>query len=256
MVDLARLLAERGARASLVTTPVNAARLHGVADDALRAKLPLDIVGLPFPPADDGLPLGCENIDQVKDNGHFLPLYQAVYRLAGPLESYLRALARPPSCIISDWCNSWTAGVASSLGIPRLLFHGPSCFYSLCDLNVSTHGLRERASSSAEAEDHERYVVPGMPVRVEVTKATCLGFLDGPGFEAFRKAALEAMRTADGAVVNTFLDLEEQFVACYEAAGARQAGVDARAVLPQQKPGCGIHGVARAQTQCRPELGH
>ncbi|KAK1615960.1 hypothetical protein QYE76_021477 [Lolium multiflorum] len=218
MVDLARLLAERGARASLVTTPVNAARLHGVADDALRAKLPLDIVGLPFPPADDGLPPGCENIDQVKDNGHFLPLYQAVYRLAGPLEAYLRALARPPSCIISDWCNSWTAGVASRLGIPRLLFHGPSCFYSLCDLNASTHGLHERASSSAEAEGHERYVVPGMPVRVEVTKATCLGFLDGPGFEAFREGALEAMRTADGAVVNTFLDLEEQFVACYEAA--------------------------------------
>ncbi|KAM0902722.1 hypothetical protein ACQ4PT_019033 [Festuca glaucescens] len=214
MVDLARLLAERGARASLITTPVNAARLHGVADGALRAKLPLDIIGLPFPPADDGLPAGCENIDQVTDNDHFLPLHHAVNRLAGPLESYLRALARPPSCIISDWCNSWTAGVASSLGIPRLLFHGPSCFYSLCDLNASTHGLHERASSSAETEGHETYVVPGMPVRVEVTKATCLGFLDAPGFEAFREDALQAMRTADGAVVNTFLDLEEQFVAC------------------------------------------
>uniref|UniRef100_A0ACD5YQ22 Uncharacterized protein n=1 Tax=Avena sativa TaxID=4498 RepID=A0ACD5YQ22_AVESA len=220
MVDLARLLAERGARASLITTPVNAARLHGVADGARRAKLPLEIVGIPFPPADDGLPQGCENVDQVTDNDHFLPLFQAIHRLAGPFESYLRALARRPSCIISDWCNSWTAGVASSLGIPRLFFHGPSCFYSLCDLNASTHGLHERASSSAtaEAEGHETYVVPGMPVRVEVTKATCVGFLDSPGFEAFREDCLEAIRTADGAVVNTFLDLEGQFVACYEAA--------------------------------------
>ncbi|RLM80831.1 UDP-glycosyltransferase 73C3-like [Panicum miliaceum] len=199
MVDLARLLAERGARASLVTTPVNGARLRGVADQAARAKLALEVVELPFPTGVDGLPPGIENVDQARRSPRGLPA----------------RLAARPSCIISDWCNGWTAGVARSLGIPRLFFHGPSCFYSLCDLNSVDHGLHKQTSA---AGDQEKFVVPGMPVHVEVTKATAPGFLNAPRWEALWVECVEAMRTADGAVVNTFLDLEDQFVACYEAA--------------------------------------
>ena len=102
MVDFARLLAERGARASIVTTPANGARLRGVADQAARAKLGLEVVELPFPTGVDGLPPGIENLDQVTDNNHFTPLFDALWRLAGPLEAYLRALAARPSCIVSD----------------------------------------------------------------------------------------------------------------------------------------------------------
>uniref|UniRef100_J3LAS3 Uncharacterized protein n=1 Tax=Oryza brachyantha TaxID=4533 RepID=J3LAS3_ORYBR len=57
-----------------------------------------------------------------------------------------------------------------------------------------------------------------MPVRVEVTMGTRPGFLNSAGFEALKDAAMEAMRTADGAVVNTFTDLEDEFIACYEVA--------------------------------------
>ncbi|KAJ1278455.1 hypothetical protein BS78_04G080600 [Paspalum vaginatum] len=216
MVDFARLLADRGARASLVVTPLNGARLRGVAEHAGRAKLPLEIVELPFPTDVDGLPQGIENFDQVTDNTHFVPLFASLQKLAGPLEAYLRALAPRPSCIVSDWCNPWTAGVARSLGIPRLFFHGPSCFYSLCDLNAIDHGLHDR--TSAAGDEQEKFVVPGMPVHVEVTRATAPGFLKEPRWAALRSECLEAMRTADGAVVNTFVDLEDQFVACYEAA--------------------------------------
>jgi hypothetical protein len=155
-------------------------------------------------------------VDQVTDNGHFIPLFNALQKLAGPLEAYLGALALHPSCIISDWSNPWTAGVARSLGIPRLFFHGPSCFYSLCDLNGIDHGLHEL--TAAADDDQERFVVPGMPVHVEVTKATAPGFFNSPGWEALWTECVEAMRTADGAVVNTFVDLEGQFVSCYEAA--------------------------------------
>ncbi|KAF8695371.1 hypothetical protein HU200_037602 [Digitaria exilis] len=217
MVDLARLLAERGARASLVTTPVNGARLRGVAEQAARANLALELVELPFPAGVDGLPPGIENVDQITDKNHTVPLFDALKKLAGPLEVYLRGLAARPSCLISDWCNGgWTAGVATSLGIPRLFFHGPSCFYSLCDVNAADHGLHKQ--TAAAADDQEKFVVPGMPVHVEVTKATAPGFLSSPRWEALWNECMEAMRTADGAVVNTFQDLEHQFVTCYEAA--------------------------------------
>ncbi|CAN6246722.1 unnamed protein product [Urochloa humidicola] len=218
MVDLARLLAARGARVSLVTTPVNAARLRGVAAQAARAKLALDIVELPFPTDIAGLPPAIENVDQVTDQNHFVPLFDALRKLAGPLETYLLELPPPgPSCIISDWCNGWTAPVAARLGIPRLFFHGPPCFYSLCDLNAVDHGLHEQITAAAR-DDTEKFIVPGMPVRVEVTKATAPGFLNSPGWEAQWAECVSAMRTADGAVVNTFADLEAQFLACYEAA--------------------------------------
>ncbi|EAZ22170.1 hypothetical protein OsJ_05833 [Oryza sativa Japonica Group] len=185
MVDLARLLAERGARASLVVTPVNAAHLRGVADHAARAKLPLEIVEVSFSPsaADAGLPPGVENVDQITDYAHFRPFFDVMRHLAAPLEAYLRALPVPPSCVISDWSNPWTAGVASRVGVPRLFFHGPSCFYSLCDLNAAAHGLQQQG-------DDDRIL----------------------------QLTMEAMRTADGAVVNTFKDLEDEFIACYEAA--------------------------------------
>ncbi|XP_039786974.1 UDP-glycosyltransferase 73C4-like [Panicum virgatum] len=101
------------------------------------------------------------------------------------------------------------------LGIPRLFFHGPSCFYSLCDLQAANHGLHERIAAGG---DEDKHAVPGVPVPVTVTRATAPGFLNHPATEVLRDAAMEAMRTADGFVVNTFLDLEAQFVACYEAA--------------------------------------
>uniref|UniRef100_A0A8R7U207 Glycosyltransferase n=2 Tax=Triticum urartu TaxID=4572 RepID=A0A8R7U207_TRIUA len=205
MSDLACLLAGRGVRVSLVTTPVNAARLQGVADRARRAMLPLEIVELPFPPADDGLPPGSTaGIDS------FLRLFLDLYRLAGPLEAYVRALPRRPSCIISDACNPWTAGVARSVGVPRLFFHVPSIFYSLCDLNVATYGKGDHDTS---------YVVPGMPMRVEMTKETwSSSFYTTPEWEEFTKEAREGMRSSDGAVMNTFMGLEQEFITSYEAA--------------------------------------
>ncbi|KAF0935106.1 hypothetical protein E2562_030393 [Oryza meyeriana var. granulata] len=217
MVDLARLLAARGARASLVTTPLNVARLRGVAQRAAGDKLPLELLELPFSPAEAGLPPDYQSAERLAENAQFTPFVKALRGLDAPFEAYVRALEPRPSCVISDWCNTWTAGVARSLGIPRLFFHGPSCFYSLCDLNAVVHGLHEQIAA-ADDDDQETHVVPGMPVCVTVTKGTAPGFYNAPGCEELRDEAIEAMLTADGVVVNTFLDLEAQFVACYEAA--------------------------------------
>jgi UDP-glucosyltransferase 73C len=211
LVDLGRLLAGRGARVSVVTTPLNVVRMRGAAD---HAGLPLDFVELPFPPPGKDLPPDCQSVDMLTDIYQFFPLFDALSDLAGPLDAYVRALSQRPSCIIYDWSNPWAANVATSLGIPRLFFYGPSCFFSLCDANATEHGLFERI---AAGDDQEEHLVPGMPVPVKVTKTTPLGFITEPACERMRDEAMEAMRTADGVVVNTFQDLEAQFIACYEA---------------------------------------
>uniref|UniRef100_A0ACD5YP16 Uncharacterized protein n=1 Tax=Avena sativa TaxID=4498 RepID=A0ACD5YP16_AVESA len=248
MVDLARLLASRGARASLVTTPLNAARLRGVTDHDHSArsssKALLEIVDLPFSPADFGLPPDCQNADRITDNAQFATFFLALRELAGPFEAYVRALVPRPSCIIYDWCNSWTAGVATSLGIPRLFFHGPPCFYSLCDLLADIHGLREQMDVAGDQETHD---VPGMPVPVKVTKDTAPGWFYAPGSEWLRDEAMAAMRTADGAVVNTFLDLEDKGHGDHRVAG--QAGPDSVVYV-------GFGSVARKLPKQLFEVGH
>ncbi|PUZ69917.1 hypothetical protein GQ55_2G166000 [Panicum hallii var. hallii] len=57
MVDLARLLAGHGARATVVTTPVNAARNRAVVESARRAGLDVELA--------ERLPDGMKNIDMV-----------------------------------------------------------------------------------------------------------------------------------------------------------------------------------------------
>uniref|UniRef100_A0ACD5V2C2 Uncharacterized protein n=1 Tax=Avena sativa TaxID=4498 RepID=A0ACD5V2C2_AVESA len=203
MVDLACLLAARGARVSIVTTTVNAAQLQGVAERARRAKLLLEIVELPFPAA--ASPPPCSDSENVDD---FLPLLQGLRVLASPLEAYLRALARRPSCMINDSLSSWAVGVARSVGVPRLSFQPTSCFFALCARNVG----RQSGEDSG-------YVVPGMPLRVEMTKDTwSSSFLTTPAWEELLEEASEGVHAADGVVANTFMDLEEQLVQCYEAA--------------------------------------
>ncbi|CAN6237508.1 unnamed protein product [Urochloa humidicola] len=220
LVDLARLLAERGARATVVTTPLNAARQRGAAERAARAGVPLEFVELPFPPPGSGLPQDCQNADMVADNYQFVPFFFALPELAGPFDAYLRSLPPPrrPSCVISDWCCPWTAAVARRHGVPWLFFHGPSCFFSLCDLQAANHGLYDRIAAAAGDDENEKHAVPGMPVPVTVTKDTFPGFLVHPLTQELRDEAMAAMRAADGAVVNTFVDLEAEFLACYEAA--------------------------------------
>lgn len=75
MVDLARLLAGRGARVSVVTTPVNAARNGAVVESARRAGLDVELAEVAFPGPGLGLPEGMENVDMVVEKEHFMPFF-------------------------------------------------------------------------------------------------------------------------------------------------------------------------------------
>ncbi|KAL0923873.1 hypothetical protein M5K25_004655 [Dendrobium thyrsiflorum] len=223
MADLALLLARRGARVSLITTPLNARRLRGAADHATASGLSLVLVEIPFPCKAAGLPEGCENVDLIPSADLFVPFFKSLHLMAEPLKSYLRTQPPSPSCIISDQCMPWTMEVSNDLSIPRLVFHGPSCFFLLCTLKLAEHQFYEKVT-----DDLEIFTVPELPQRIEVSKLTAQRFFDWPQMKDIMRHVQEAEDASDGLVLNTFYELEPWYIDEYR----RSVGKDVWVVGP------------------------
>ena len=69
MIDIARLLAQRGLIITIVTTPHNAARFQNVVTRAVQSGLQMRVALLEFPYEKAGLRAGCENLDLLPSQG-------------------------------------------------------------------------------------------------------------------------------------------------------------------------------------------
>jgi hypothetical protein len=245
MVDLARLLAGRGGRVTVVTTPVNAARNRAVVDSARRAGLDVELAEIAFPGPGHGLPEGLENMDQLTEREHFLPFFQAAWSMDAPLEEYVRSLPRRPDCLIADSCNPWTAEVCARHGIPRLVLHCPSTYFLLAMHSLSKHGVHDRV-----ADELETFEIPDFPVPAVANKATFRGFFQWPGVEGFQRNIAEAEATADGLLLNTFRDIEGVFIDRYAAALGRKTWT----IGPTCASVGGLDAHARASRGNRPDV--
>ncbi|KAJ4718357.1 Glycosyltransferase [Melia azedarach] len=210
MIDIGRLLAQRGVLVTIITTPINAARFKPVLDRAIQAGLRIQVIELRFPCQEAGLPEGCENFDMLP-SFHFLPnLLRAVEMLQLPLENSLMELKPAPSCIISDVCFPWTVSTASKFNIPRITFHGFCCFSLFCVHSLHISKVHENVSS-----DSECFVVPGLPDQIEITKAQLPDVLK---MKRFGEPVLDADLVSYGVIVNSFEELEPAYVEEYKKA--------------------------------------
>lgn len=211
MTDMARLLAQHGTMVSIVTTPLNAIKFNSVIERASKSGLQIQILTLHFPALEAGLPEGCENMDQLPTRIMIKNFYEATNMLQQPFENLLQNLQPPASCIVSGKNLGWTVETSKKFKIPRIFFDGMGCFSFSCTHRLETCRIHEGISSS------EPFLVPGLPHRVEVTKAKLPENLN-PGsadLTEVRNKMRAAEFVSDGIVVNTFEELEGDYVKEY-----------------------------------------
>ncbi|MQM04125.1 hypothetical protein Taro_036918 [Colocasia esculenta] len=213
-VDFARLLAERGVLVSLITTPVNLARIKPIVERVEESGLPLRFVPLQFPCEEAGLPAGAENVDLITDPESLKNFFAASEMLREPLLLHLRRNPPLPCCIVSDFSYPWTRHVARDLGVPRFDFYSMCCFTLLCAHNLDRHKAYE------SVDDATPVAVPDLPLRVEVTRPQAPGFL--PGLKQLNDDISEAEITSHGVVVNNFAALEPDYIEEYEKAKGKK----------------------------------
>ncbi len=153
-------------------------------------------------------------MDSVPSRALIRNFFAALSKLQQPLEQLLEEMEPSPSCcIIADKNLTWTGDIADKFHIPRLLFDGTSCFNLLCCHNIHVSKVNE----STSVLDSEPFVVPGLPDRIEITKAQLPTNLNSSvkDFKDLHEKIRASEEGAYGVVVNSFDDLELEYVKGY-----------------------------------------
>ncbi|CAL9059197.1 unnamed protein product [Musa banksii] len=201
MVDLAKLLAARGVRTTILTTPANAPSLEAAIELAQRSyQYPIELHVIPFPSTAVGLPEGCENASSVPYHQH--PTFMTgVTMLQEPFRRVLTELL--PDAAITDWFLPWTFNISEELNIPRLVFHGIS-FFALC---AHASLLFEQLPT-----DEDTITIPNFPRRVELQRSQMPDETQmHPVFTEIIHQIAEWEPKSYGVVVNSFYELEAEF---------------------------------------------
>ncbi|XP_050910519.1 UDP-glycosyltransferase 1 [Lathyrus oleraceus] len=212
MIDIAKLLAQHGAIVTIFTTPKNASRFTSTLSRAVSSGLQINIVTLKFPSEQAGLPEGCENFDMVDiSNDLWNNFFYAVTLLQKPAQELFDKMSPRPSCIISDFCIPWTSQIAEKHQIPRISFHGFSCFCLHCLFKVRSSKILESVSS-----DSEYFTLPGIPDKIQFTKKEIPAALVSKLPKEFVEKMHEAEMRSYGEIINTFEELEKEYLNDYK----------------------------------------
>ncbi|KAE8664170.1 UDP-glycosyltransferase 73C3 [Hibiscus syriacus] len=212
MADMARLLAIHGVTVSIVTTPLNSLRFASVIERAVASGFRIRLLHIQFPTTDFGLPEGCENMDQLPSRDLIKNFFMAAAELQQRFEELLSGLRPRPSCIVSGKNLPWTVKTAQSFNIPRIFFDGMGCFPFTCTHNIELSKIHESAS------EFDSFVIPGLPHEIKLKKAQLPENLSqgSNDLKNVRDNIRATENISDGIVVNTFEELETEYVKEYK----------------------------------------
>ncbi|KAF3435438.1 hypothetical protein FNV43_RR22527 [Rhamnella rubrinervis] len=212
-IDMAKLFASRGLKATIITTPFHAPLLSSntFQNDTV-SESHIDVLTIEFPSVENGLPQGCESFHMVASSSDLLPkFFKATTMLDSQLDHLLKR--HRPDCLVADFFFPWATDVAGRYGIPRLIFHG-TCYFSLCaTLCVYRYAPHKHVSS-----DSETFVIPNLPGDIKFTRNQLPEFQKNNVENVITKlfkASKEAEERSYGTVVNSFYELEPVYADHY-----------------------------------------
>lgn len=217
-VDIAKLFASRGVKSTIITTPVNASYFSKAIErsNGLGFDIGVRIIEFPVVP---GLPEGCENGDQLTSPDMFPLFFAATAMLQEQVEQVLEECR--PDCLVADMFFPWATDSAAKFGIPRLVFHGTSCF-ALC----ATEQLRLHKPFKNLSNESESFAVPNLPHEVNLITRQLPPSEKEETDSEFAKMLIrvtESELSSYGVIVNSFFELEPDYVDHYSNVLHRKA---------------------------------
>ncbi|GAV69918.1 UDPGT domain-containing protein [Cephalotus follicularis] len=224
-LDMAKLFASQGVKATIITTPLNVpffSKSIQRASDHLG--IDIDIRTLKFPAAEAGLPEGCENADAITSNeqamGLLMKFLPATAMLQEPLEHLLQECR--PDCLVADMFFPWATDAAAKFGIPRLVFHGTG-FFAFC----AAECIRLYEPHKKVSSDSDPFVVPNLPGDIKLTiRQLPTSFINQDnrnGLTRLLEEARESELKSFGVVVNSFYELEQAYADHFRQVMGRKA---------------------------------
>ncbi|KFK40015.1 hypothetical protein AALP_AA3G318900 [Arabis alpina] len=226
MLDMAKLFSTRGARSTILTTPINSKILEKPIEafKTLNPDLQIGIKILNFPCVELGLPEGCENVDFINsyqnpdsDSGDlFLKFLFSTKSMKQQLESFIETTK--PSCIVADMFFPWTTESAEKFNVPRLVFHGTAFFALCCSYNMRTHKPHKKVATTSTP-----FVIPGLPGEIVITTEQANVADEETPMGKIMKEIRESESNSFGVLVNSFYELEPAYADFYRSFVAKRA---------------------------------
>lgn len=204
---------------TLVTTHLNSLLFADMIQREKESGFEIRTQVIKFPAAEAGLPEGCENASSITCQEMTSKFIKAVNLLQQPLQQLLEELR--PDYLVADGMFPWATDIASNVGIPRLVFHGTSCFAQCVADSLKRHEPFKKVASESEI-----FYVPGLPDQIKMTRLQLLDYVKETE-ETDRKGlineSIETELTSYGVLVNSFYELEPAYTKHYSQVLGRKA---------------------------------
>ncbi|KAH7835078.1 hypothetical protein Vadar_022660 [Vaccinium darrowii] len=225
LVDLSKALSQRQIKVTIVTTPSNSSSIS----KCITNYPSISLLQIPFPSI-PGLPKGCENTTQLPSMELFLTFLQATKHLQKPFERVLHQMSESgslPICVVSDFFLGWTLASCKAFGIPRLVFHGMGVFAMAVtkigwvqaeklETNTTRGGQQACPASESGPLNLPGIEIPFVLTGADLPEGVNTPYHDDP-YSQFVSEAADAEVNSWGAVVNSFHELEGNYVSSFES---------------------------------------
>nr|BBK15464.1 UDP-glycosyltransferase [Polygala tenuifolia] len=218
MANIAKLFANRGVDATIVTIPYYYETLQKSIEQHVASGSKIKLQIMDFPLKEFGLP---EEVD-IQELGTSFELqgkiFTTFYRLQHVFEKVLRD--QQPDFVVADMHCSWATDVSAELGVPRLVYHGRS-YLALCAEYVLTQQFDAHKNIATEDELFE---VPNLPGKILMKRSEIPDFNGMPkGFINILNKIEESAQKSYGTLVESFDELEPEYADYYRNGMGRKA---------------------------------